>query len=251
MNKVPTVSDTKRDFYQRHTRPVNSIYRRVVEELMVEMHLLSVNVDFRYDPIYGLGVVSSFNRFMDGYQPEQDKESIFEAICRSVGYEPENYRRDSNLAKAISQSLSGKELVSWFSTPTPLEGVGELDKTVKEITSNSKFKYSRLFAIGIYTLLESAHPELVKDEKQLSEALKQISNSLNIPEDKLQKDLELYRSNLEKMVQAQIMMQDAVKAERKKREKLAQERNQAATSTQSSQAPNQESDTPKDEAPSS
>ncbi|HAX86545.1 MAG TPA: photosystem II biogenesis protein Psp29, partial [Cyanobacteria bacterium UBA11370] len=66
MNNVRTVSDTKRDFYNCHTRPINSIYRRVVEELMVEMHLLSVNVDFRYDPIYALGVVTSFNRFMQG-----------------------------------------------------------------------------------------------------------------------------------------------------------------------------------------
>lgn len=219
---------------------------------MVEMHLLSVNVDFSYDPIYGLGVVSSFNRFMEGYQPERDKESIFEAICRSVGHEPDNYRQDANLAQVVSQSLSGKELLSWFSTPTPLEGTGELDKTVKKIAENPKFKYSRLFAIGIYTLLESAYPEAVKDEKQLNEILKQISDALNIPEYKLQKDLELYRSNLEKMVQAQNMMQDAIQAERKKREKLTQERNQATTSTEVSQeASTQESDTPKDEAQSS
>ncbi|NEQ21393.1 MAG: photosystem II biogenesis protein Psp29, partial [Microcoleus sp. SIO2G3] len=28
MNNVRTVSDTKRDFYNHHTRPINSIYRR-------------------------------------------------------------------------------------------------------------------------------------------------------------------------------------------------------------------------------
>ncbi|MFM6220517.1 MAG: photosystem II biogenesis protein Psp29, partial [Dolichospermum sp.] len=57
MNNVRTVSDTKKTFYTLHTRPINTIYRRVVEELMVEMHLLSVNVDFSYDAIYALGVV--------------------------------------------------------------------------------------------------------------------------------------------------------------------------------------------------
>ncbi|MFM6203351.1 MAG: photosystem II biogenesis protein Psp29, partial [Dolichospermum sp.] len=81
MNNVRTVSDTKRTFYTLHTRPINTIYRRVVEELMVEMHLLSVNVDFSYDAIYALGVVTTFDRFMEGYQPEQDQESIFQAIC--------------------------------------------------------------------------------------------------------------------------------------------------------------------------
>ncbi|MFM6586777.1 MAG: photosystem II biogenesis protein Psp29, partial [Microcystis panniformis] len=33
MDKIRTVSDSKRDFYTRHTRPINSVYRRVVEEL--------------------------------------------------------------------------------------------------------------------------------------------------------------------------------------------------------------------------
>jgi len=41
VNNVRTVSDTKRAFYTLHTRPINTIYRRVVEELIVEMHLLS------------------------------------------------------------------------------------------------------------------------------------------------------------------------------------------------------------------
>ena len=73
MNNVRTVSDAKRAFYTLHTRPINSIYRRVVEELMVEMHLLFVNTDFSYDAIYALGVVTAFDRFMQGYRPEHDR----------------------------------------------------------------------------------------------------------------------------------------------------------------------------------
>jgi len=42
---------------------------------------------------------------------------------------------------------------------------------------------------------------------------------LHLPEDKVSKDLDLYRSNLEKMVQARIVLQDVIQAERKKREK--------------------------------
>ena len=242
MNNVRTVSDTKRDFYNHHTRPVNSIYRRVVEELMVEMHLLSVNVDFRYDPIYALGVVSSFNRFMQGYRPERDKESIFEALCQSVGKEAQQYTQDAERLKAMAGRLSGKELVSWFSSPTPLDADGDLHTTVALISDNPKFKYSRLFAIGLYTLLEQADSEFVTDEKQRNEALKQISSALHLPEDKLQKDLELYRSNLEKMAQAQLVMEDAIKAERKKREQRAQDKNKAATPPSDSQESTQASD---------
>ena len=229
MSNLRTVSDTKRDFYHLHTRPVNSIYRRVVEELIVEMHLLSVNVDFHYDPIYAFGVVTSFNRFMAGYRPERDKEPIFDALCKAVGNGPEQYKQDAERLKTLAERLTGKELVSWFSSPTPVEGVGDLHSTVTAIADNPKFKYSRLFAIGLYTLLEQADSELVKDEKQRNDALKEIGNALHLPEEKLQKDLELYRSNLEKMAQVQLVMEDAIKAERKKREQRAQDNNKAAT----------------------
>jgi photosystem II biogenesis protein Psp29 len=241
VNNVRTVSDTKRDFYNHHTRPVNSIYRRVVEELMVEMHLLSVNVDFHYDPIYALGVVTSFNRFMQGYRPERDKESIFDALCQAVGNDPQQYKQDAERLKVGAEHLSGKELASWFSSPTPLDGAGDFHATVSAITDNPKFKYSRLFAIGLYTLLEQADSELVKDEKQRNDALKQIGNALRLPEEKLQKDMELYRSNLEKMAQAQIVMEDAIKAERKKREQRAQDKNKATTPPSDSQESTQAS----------
>ncbi len=218
---------------------------------MVEMHLLSVNVDFQYDPIYALGVVTSFNRFMQGYRPERDKQPIFDAICQAVGNAPEQYQQDAERLTAVAERLSGKDLVSWFSSPTPLDVGGDLHSTVTAIAQNPKFKYSRLFAIGIYTLLEQADIDLVKDEKQRTEALKQIGNALHLPEDKLQKDLELYRSNLEKMAQARIVMEDAIKAERKKREQRVQDKNKATTAAGDSQDSTQASDSSKDEAASS
>ena len=251
VNTVRTVSDTKRDFYNHHTRPVNSIYRRVVEELMVEMHLLSVNVDFHYDPIYALGVVTSFNRFMQGYRPERDKESIFDALCQSVGNTPEQYKQDAQRLEDIAQRLSGQELVDWFSAPTPGDRVGDLYSIVSAIAQNPKFKYSRLFAIGLYTLLEQADMELVKDEKRRTEALKRVSDALHLPEDKLQKDLELYRSNLEKLSQARSVIEDAIKADRKKREQRTQGLNNATTPPENGQPSTEVSDSPKDEAPSS
>jgi len=245
VNKVRTVSDTKRDFYNQHTRPVNSIYRRFVEELMVEMHLLSVNVDFCYDPIYALGVVTSFNRFMQGYRPPEDQESIFHALCQAVGQEAQKYQKDAELLSGLSGNIPAAELVSWFSSPKPLDAAGDLHTTVAAIADNPKFKYSRLFAIGLYTLLEQADSELVKEEKQLTEALKPIAQALNLPEEKLQKDLELYRSNLEKMAQAQSVIEDVIQAERKRREQRAQEKNQAATESV------EDSDKSKDETSSS
>jgi citrate synthase len=61
------------------------------------------------------------------------------------------------------------------------------------------------------------------------EMLQRIGDTLHLPQEKLQKDLELYRSNLEKMAQAQIVLEDAIKADRKKREQREQEKKNKAT----------------------
>ncbi|MEI3650962.1 MAG: photosystem II biogenesis protein Psp29 [Dolichospermum lemmermannii FEM_B0920] len=222
MNNVRTVSDTKRTFYTLHTRPINTIYRRVVEELMVEMHLLSVNVDFSYDAIYALGVVTTFDRFMDGYQPEQDKESIFRAICQAVEQDPQSYRQDASRLQALAASLPAKDLIASLSQASPLNQDADLQKQLEAVAANSNFKYSRLFGVGLFALLVQSDPELVKNDEQRAEALKAISNGLHISEDKLIKDLELYSSNLEKMAQALIVMADILTADRKKRDALKQ-----------------------------
>ena len=222
MNNVRTVSDTKRTFYTLHTRPINTIYRRVVEELMVEMHLLSVNVDFSYNAVYALGVVTSFDRFMDGYQPEQDQESIFRAICQAVEQDPHRYRQDASRLQALAASLPAKDLIAGLSQATSLNQDVDLQKQLEVVAGNTNFKYSRLFGIGLFALLVQSDPELVKDDQRKAEALKAIANGLHLSEDKLIKDLELYSSNLEKMAQALIVMADIVSADRKKRDALKQ-----------------------------
>jgi photosystem II biogenesis protein Psp29 len=229
VNNVRTVSDTKRTFYALHTRPVNTIYRRVVEELMVEMHLLSVNVDFTYSSIYALGVVTAFDRFMQGYQPESDKASVFHALCQSVEASQEHYRQDAQRLLNVAENLPVKDLIAWLSQTNRLENDAQLQSELEAIAKNPKFKYNRLFAIGIFSLLEVSDPEVVKDEKRRTEALNSIAKGLNISDDKLNKDLELYRSNLDKMTQAMAVMADMLQADRKKREDRAKNKPQQIT----------------------
>lgn len=190
---------------------------------MVEMHLLAVNADFRYDPIYALGVVTAFNKFMQGYRPERDRDSIFAALCQSVGSEASKYQQDAKHLEELVKSGSGL-----MASIAALGDPGELPRILSAIANNPKFKYSRLFGIGLFTLLELADPEAAKDEKQ-QQQLTEISSALHLPAEKLQKDLELYRSNLEKLSQMQLAIEDALNADRKKREKRDQEKQAIAS----------------------
>ncbi|NEQ43577.1 MAG: photosystem II biogenesis protein Psp29 [Leptolyngbya sp. SIOISBB] len=221
MSNVRTVSDTKRTFYENFDRPVTSVYRRVVEELMVEMHLLSVSGDFVYDAIYALGIVTTFDTFMEGYRPENDVEPIFSALCHSIKSTPEQYRDDAQQALSTVDGMSLEALKALLGNLTEANAEG-LAGILKGVAARDRFKYSRAFGIGFYTLTDNVDPELAKDKEQLMAFMKESAEALGISFDKLQKDIELYRSNLDKMVQAKALMAEVLEAERKKREERAQ-----------------------------
>ena len=110
--------------------------------------------------------------------------------------------------QTLAKNLGYQGLIACLAQENYSDKDAELQALLESISNNSKFKYSRLFAIGIFSLLECSNPDLVKDEKQLAEVLQKIATGLNISQDKFSKDLELYRSNLEKMQQTLVVMAD-------------------------------------------
>lgn len=225
MNNVRTVSDTKRAFYGQHTRPINAIYRRVVEELMVEAHLLLVNAEFNYDAVYALGVVSTYDRFMVGYEPAADKEAIYQAIIEAVQGDPAQYRRDAEEIMAAAKTISGIDgFKSAVNEAKSSAGGDALSGNLHKVISNPKFKYSRLFAIGLYNIIEAIDTEALEDKEKRDGLMDEVAESFGLNPDLLKKDIDLYRSNLEKMAQAQEVMKDMIEAEKKKQAKREEDK---------------------------
>ncbi|MBE9196656.1 MULTISPECIES: photosystem II biogenesis protein Psp29 [Synechocystis] len=220
MTKIRTVSEAKRKFFTHYSRPISSIYRRFVEELLVEMHLLSVNIDFTYDPIFALGIVTSFDSFMQGYQPAAELPAIFSALCYGVDQNPDQVRQD---AKNVAASAHHIGLDAWVTAASSDQTSGDnlLLNTLTGIHQRHKFKYSRLFSIGLYTLLADQDPEVKDNDEKRQDYLTKLSELLDLSLDKVVKDLDLYRSNLEKVDQLLKVLEDAAEAERKKKEKQA------------------------------
>ena len=232
---MKTVSDSKRAFYAAYPRPINSIYRRVIEELLVEMHLLSVNADFKSDPIYYLGIVTSFERLMQGYEPEQDKEKIFNALCTSTDADPETYKSQAGTLLSLAKDKSTSELIEWLNNPESSDDTSYIVEPIKAISANDNFKYSRPFAIGIYTLLEESDLELVKDKEKLEATIDTITENFGISGEKMKKDLDLYRGNLEKMSQLLKVIEDVLEASRKQRQKREQEKQPGSDDTKTTE----------------
>ncbi|PZO36235.1 MAG: photosystem II biogenesis protein Psp29 [Pseudanabaena frigida] len=236
MNTVRTVSDTKKDFYLAFPKPVNQVYRRVVDELLVEIHLLKVNQTFVYDSIFALGFVTTFDRFTVGYKPETDRFAVFHALCSALQFDSDRVRQDATTLIDIA-TRSPSEVKTLLTDLNSGINLDPLSGQLHEIANKSNFKYSRLLGVGLYALLEICDPDTIADNTKREAILKVVGDLLKFGSDRLLKDIDLYRSNLEKIEQARQMIADMVEAERKKRA----QKEAASTST----ATESTSDTPK------
>ncbi|TYQ26894.1 photosystem II biogenesis protein Psp29 [Pseudanabaena sp. UWO310] len=236
MNTVRTVSDTKKDFYLAFPKPVNQVYRRVVDELLVEIHLLKVNQTFVYDAIFALGFVTTFDRFTAGYKPETDRFAVFHALCAALQFDSDRIRQDaatlSDLATRSPNDI--KTLLTNLDAGISLE---PLSGQLQIISAKENFKYSRLLGVGLYALLEISDPEAIADSAKREELIKLVGETLKFGSDRLLKDVDLYRSNLDKIEQARQMIADMVEAERKKRSQKEAALSTAKTTEASSETP--------------
>ena len=216
MNTVRTVSDTKKDFYLAFPKPVNQVYRRVVDELLVEIHLLKVNQTFVYDSIFALGFVTTFDRFTVGYKPETDRFAVFHALCAALQFDSDRVRQDATTLSDLATKFPS-DIKTLLTTPDSGVNLEPLSSQLQTIAHKENFKYSRLLGVGIYALLEIGDPEAIADSTKREALIKLVGESLKIGSDRLPKDIDLYRSNLDKIEQARQMIADMVEAERKKR----------------------------------
>lgn len=89
---VPTVADTKAAFIKSYRKPIPSIYSNVIQELLVQQHLMRYNSTYTYDPVFALGFVTVYDQLMDGYPNDADRDSIFKAYISALNEDPELYR---------------------------------------------------------------------------------------------------------------------------------------------------------------
>ena len=136
------------------------------------------------------------------------------------------YRQDSANLEQLAQQLSGEDLMASLSSQTATEETQQLREIVEQIAANPNYKYSRLFAIGLYNFLEKTDQDLVKDEEKRTQTLQKLSEVWQLPLDKMQKDLDLYRTNLEKMTQMLGVLEETLAAGRKKRQQRTPEETQ-------------------------
>ena len=217
-----TVADSKRAFHTAFPHVIAPLYRRLVDELLVELHLLSHQQGFQADGLFAVGLTQVFDSFSQGYRPEQQREPLFNALCAANGFEGPALRKQEEQARSGVGHHSLDEVKGWLSNrgegaPAPIAGL--LQGVVRP-----DFHYSRLVAVGLLSLLQSAQGADALEPQALRSAAHEIGEAMGLIKDRVDKDLSLYAGNIEKMSQAVELMEETVAAERRRRERAEQER---------------------------
>jgi len=183
-----TISDSKSDFHKEFPYVIPPIYRKLADELLVELHLLSHQKNFKNDSIFAAGLKEIFNKFTSGYKPNEHIVKLFNAICNCNGFNPTEI------------NTSAEQIVSKAKSSTKEDTNELLSQLRNEIKENNY--YSRINAIGIYKLVcEIPSLKDMKEEDVNKEIIK-ISELLGYQYSRVEKDISMYKSNIEKMKQA-------------------------------------------------
>ena len=254
MNRVserPTISDTKRSFHRCFNRVIIPTYRQVVDELLVELNLLVYQRSFLQDSIFFTGLCQTFDSFMGEYRPEAQKNEIFSAICSAVDLDSSTIRREVAHARETMAGQSWDDVQRWYNNS---EAAPDVIRRFLERVQQPDFHYNRLQAVGLMALIEAAIGIDPDDAAAASKAAKQLAGEAGLAQERFNKDVDLYRRNLEKMAQSLAAMEESVAAERRRRKRQEEEKANAEASPQpedspsSAAAPSEDADTADDNA---
>ena len=205
----PPVSETKLKFLNAYKRPIPSIYNTVLQELIVQQHLMRYKKTYSYDAVFALGFVTVYDQLMEGYPSDDDREAIFQAYIKALNEDPQQYRADAQKLETWARAQNADSLVD-FSSKT-----GECEEILKDIAERAggsgSFSYSRFFAVGLFRLLELSN---ATDPT----VLEKLCAALNINKKSVDRDLDVYRNLLSKLVQAKELLKEYVEREKKKRD---------------------------------
>ena len=227
MSAALTVADSKREFHRAFPHVIAPLYRRMVDELLVELHLLSRQTGFRSDALFACGLIQVFDSFARGYRPDGQRLPLLQALCSASGFDANQLRQQRDSAMAAMGSHSVEQVKQWIEQ----EGSGAPEPLAAALADIRRpdFHYSRLMAVGLLSLLEQAQGADSLDASALRSYAHDLGGAMGLLRERLDKDLSLYATNLEKMAQAVELMAETVAAERRKRERQQQEATEAPT----------------------
>ena len=194
-----TVSDSKKLFHEQFPYVIPGLYKKIVDEMLVELNLLNHQNEFTQDYLFCVGLTETFKELMRGYKPEKHLDILFESLCSSTNFEAKQIREISQKSQKEFKDKSSQDLV----------------KLLQE-KSNSKLYSSRLLNLGVYFLIKNSQELTGKNETEIDKITSDIFGKLNLSTNKAEKDISIYKSSLSKMLQAKELIEELRVKDKKK-----------------------------------
>ena len=194
-----TVSGRKKLFHERFPYVIPGLYKRIVDEMLVELNLLNHQNDFTQDYLFCLGLTETYKELMKGYIPEEHLDLLFESLCSSTNFEAKEIKEISQKSQEEFKDKSSKDIF----------------KLLKE-RSSSKLYPSRILNLGIYILISNSKDYKDKNESEMNKMISNIFENLNLSISKAEKDIGIYKSSISKMEQAKELIEELRIKDKKK-----------------------------------
>ena len=197
-----TVSDSKRLFHEKFPYVIPGLYKRIVDEILVELNLLNHQNEFTQDYLFCIGLTETFKELMKGYQPKKHLDLLFESLCSSTNFEAKEINEISQKSQKEFKNKTSNDILKLL-----------IEK------SNSKLYPSRILNLAIYILISSAQDLKEKDESGTNKMISDIFEKLNLSANKAEKDIGIYKSSISKMEQAKELIEELRTKDKKKEQK--------------------------------
>ena len=194
-----TVSDSKKLFHEQFPYVIPGLYKRIVDEMLVELNLLKHQNEFTQNYLFCIGLTETFQELMKGYKPEKQLDLLFDALCSSTNFEADEIKKISKESQDEFKDRSSKDTL----------------KLLQE-KSDDKLYPSRILNLGIYKIISEAQDLKGVKEVEMIKIISNIFENLNLSFNKAEKDISIYKSSITKMEQAKELIEELKIKDKKK-----------------------------------
>ncbi|MDA9729092.1 photosystem II biogenesis protein Psp29 [Prochlorococcus sp. AH-736-N17] len=194
-----TVSDSKKLFHEQFPYVIPGLYKKIVDEMLVELNLLTHQNEFTQDYLFCIGLTETFKELTKGYKPEKHLDKLFKSLCSSTNFEAKEIEEISQQSQKEFSNKTSKDIL----------------KLLKE-KSNSKLYPSRILNLGIYILISNSKDFKENNETEINKIISDIFEKLDLSPNKAEKDIGIYKSSISKMEQAKELMEELRIKDKKK-----------------------------------
>ena len=194
-----TVSDSKKLFHEQFPYVIPGLYKKIVDEMLVELNLLNHQNEFTQDYLFCIGLTETFKELTKGYKPEKHLDKLFESLCSSTNFEAREIKEISQQSQKEFSNKPSKDIL----------------KLLKE-KSNSKLYPSRILNLGIYILISNSKDFKENNETEINKIISDIFEKLELSPNKAEKDIGIYKNGISKMEQAKELIEELRIKDKKK-----------------------------------